>query len=164
MSAIQRCLKENIFGIFQERFTFCLNQIFLGPDVAQKLQTTAIPNPSPSVQICNSSLRGPFYHATVITGSFFYCLCQQLAKKYKNYNSKKDAQLLKIKGLSPVKTATVPVRFLSPFQKPAVARKHPPPQPLPVLALPEEVVVALVVTLVLAEKSEVLMPRKALTR
>ena len=162
MSAIQRCLKENIFGIFQERFTFCLNQTFLSPDFAQKLQNTAIPNPSPSVQICNSSLRGPFYHATVITGSFFYCLCQQLAKNYKNYNSKKDAQLLKIKGLSPVKTVTVRVRFLLPFQKPAVARKQP---PLSSPASPsEEVVVALVVTLVLAEKSEVLMPRKALTR
>jgi hypothetical protein len=84
MSAIQRCLKENI--------------------IEKALANTS---PLPPGQNFNLSLClvGVVQHVQVIAGSFFYYLFPQLAKNVKNYNSKKGAQLLKIKGLFLDKTA-----------------------------------------------------------
>jgi hypothetical protein len=48
---------------------------------------------------------GVVQHVQVIAGSFFYYLFPQLAKNVKKYNSKKGAQLIKIKGILLDKTA-----------------------------------------------------------
>ena len=75
MSAIQRCLKENII---------------------ENANTPSLPpGQSSNPQLCSEEV---VQHVQVITSSFFYYLFSQLAKNVKNYNSKKGAQLLKIKG------------------------------------------------------------------
>lgn len=118
MSAIQRCLKENII------------------ENARANTPPLPPGQNSNLEPC---LEEVVQHVQVITGSFFYYLFPQLAKNVKNYNSKKGAQLLKIKGF-----------FLAHvYSDAAVAIKQGPPPPPP-----EEVVVALAS----AEKSELLVP------
>ena len=78
MSAIQRCLKENII------------------ENAPANTPPLPPGQNFNLYLCSAEV---VQHVQVIISSFFYYLFPQLAKNVKNYNSKKGAQLLKIKGL-----------------------------------------------------------------